>query len=91
MSALWLISSALSADDEKRESLKWCQRLQIIKGVADGLAYLHGHSHVCIVHRNIGSRDILLDHDMNAKISDFGLAVMLAPDTYAEVVVMSTQ
>ena len=77
-------------DETKRELLNWSKRLQIIKGIADDLVYLHGHSQMCIVHRDIKSSNILLDHEMNAKITDSGLALMLAPNTTAEVAVMGT-
>ncbi|CAO2145025.1 unnamed protein product [Urochloa humidicola] len=82
--------ASIFADGTKREMLNWSKRLQIIKGIADGLVYLHGHSQVCIVHRDIKASNILLDDEMNAKITDFGLALMLAPNTTAEVTVMGT-
>jgi serine/threonine protein kinase len=56
-------------DETKRELLNWSKRLQIIKAIADGLAFLHGHSQMCIVHRDIKASNILLDHEMNAKIT----------------------
>lgn len=77
-------------DETKRELLNWSKRLQIIKAIADALAFLHGHSQMCIVHRDIKPSNILLDHEMNAKVTDFGLALMLAPNTTAEVAVMGT-
>ncbi|KAL6908126.1 hypothetical protein ACP4OV_002296 [Aristida adscensionis] len=83
------LASAI-ADETRRKLQNWSKRLQIIKGIADGLAYLHGHSQMCIVHRDINPNNILLDHEMNAKISDFGLAIKLAPNTTADVVICGT-
>lgn len=82
--------ACIIADDSKRKFLNWSQRLQIIKGIADGLVYLHVHSQMCIVHKDIKASNILLDLEMNAKISDFGLARKLAPNVTAEVLVCGT-
>ncbi|XP_043694987.1 cold-responsive protein kinase 1-like [Telopea speciosissima] len=59
---------------EKRGTLNWKQRFNIIVGMARGLAYLHEEFHVCIIHRDIKSSNILLDDDFQPKIADFGLA-----------------
>ncbi|KAJ0952818.1 putative protein kinase RLK-Pelle-DLSV family [Helianthus annuus] len=57
-----------------KAKLTWPMRLNICKGIARGLVYLHDESHLRIIHRDIKASNILLDEDHNAKVSDFGLA-----------------
>ncbi|KAF0904561.1 hypothetical protein E2562_035456 [Oryza meyeriana var. granulata] len=71
-----------STDKTKGALLNWSKRLQIIKGLAEGLLYLHKDS--WIVHRDFKPSNILLDHDMNPKIADFGSAVTLVSDVAEE-------
>ncbi|KAI5605302.1 hypothetical protein BDE02_01G341400 [Populus trichocarpa] len=60
--------------DEHQIKLDWQTRKKILLGIAKGLAYLHEESRLKIVHRDIKATNVLLDKDLNAKISDFGLA-----------------
>lgn len=61
-------------DLAKRKLLDWNKRLNIIEGVAQGLLYLHKYSRLKVIHRDLKASNILLDDNMNPKISDFGMA-----------------
>jgi serine/threonine protein kinase len=60
--------------------LDWPTRQKICLGVAKGLMYLHEESIIKIVHRDIKTSNVLLDKELNAKISDFGLAKLNEDD-----------
>ncbi|KAL6859127.1 hypothetical protein ACP4OV_018129 [Aristida adscensionis] len=65
-------------DETRRALLNWDKQLVIIEGIAQGLLYLHKHSRLRVIHRDVKASNILLDSEMNPKISDFGLAKMFS-------------
>lgn len=64
----------MNVDPIKRETLDWEKRYNIIIGISRGLRYLHEGSEFPIIHRDLKSSNVLLDEQMQPKISDFGMA-----------------
>ena len=68
-------------NDKAAVEFGWTERLNLVKSVADALSYMHHDCSPPIVHRDISSKNILLDLEHEAYVSDFGTARLLKPNS----------
>ncbi|KAF5727990.1 leucine-rich repeat receptor-like serine/threonine-protein kinase [Tripterygium wilfordii] len=78
-------SLAFHLYNESYEPLDWDVRVHIALDVARGLEYLHDGAVPPVIHRDIKSSNILLDHSMRARVSDFGLSREEMVDKHAAI------
>ncbi|KAH1250624.1 putative LRR receptor-like serine/threonine-protein kinase [Glycine max] len=72
--------SNVMTESFKKQKLDWLARLRIAEDAAKGLEYLHTGCNPSIIHRDIKTGNILLDINMRAKVSDFGLSRLAEED-----------
>ncbi|XP_073226028.1 uncharacterized protein [Cicer arietinum] len=68
-------------DDKKALELDWYKRVDIVKGVASALSYMHHDCSPLLIHRDISSKNVLLSSNLEAHVSDFGTARFLKHDS----------
>jgi len=68
-------------DDEQAIAFDWSKRVNVVKGVANALFYMHHDCSPPIIHRDISSKNVLLDLEYVAHVSDFGTAKFLNPNS----------
>uniref|UniRef100_A0A0R0FM71 non-specific serine/threonine protein kinase n=1 Tax=Glycine max TaxID=3847 RepID=A0A0R0FM71_SOYBN len=68
-------------DDGQAMAFDWYKRVNVVKDVANALCYMHHECSPRIVHRDISSKNVLLDSEYVAHVSDFGTAKFLNPDS----------
>ncbi|XP_020102362.1 receptor-like protein kinase BRI1-like 3 [Ananas comosus] len=71
---------------KQKQQLDWAARKKIAVGAARGLAFLHHSCIPHIIHRDMKSSNVLLDENLEARVSDFGMARLVnALDTHLSV------
>ena len=78
------LQGILNDVSQGRRELEWLARHRISQGIASGLEYLHMYHRPRIIHRDIRPGNVLIDDDMEDRISDFGLAKVL-PDGHTQI------
>ncbi|XP_043708694.1 MDIS1-interacting receptor like kinase 2-like [Telopea speciosissima] len=68
-------------NNELALEMDWIKRVNVIKGVANALSYMHHDCSPPIIHRDISSNNVLMDEEYEASVSDFGTARLLKPDS----------
>ncbi|PON67341.1 Tyrosine-protein kinase [Trema orientale] len=78
------------SNDEEAAELDWAKRVNIIKGTAYALSYMHRDCVPPIVHRDVTSNNILLNSELEACVSDFGTAKLLDPNSSNKTILAGT-
>ncbi|CDP14155.1 unnamed protein product [Coffea canephora] len=77
-------------DESEAVELDWVKRVNLIKGIAGALSYLHHDCDPPIIHRDVSSNNILLNSQLEATLSDFGTARILELDSSNQTVIAGT-
>ncbi|XP_028758646.1 MDIS1-interacting receptor like kinase 2-like [Neltuma alba] len=69
------------SEETQAIALDWTKRIKVVEGVANASYYLHHGCSPPIVHRDLSSKNVILDSDYEAHISDFRTSKLLYPDS----------
>ncbi|KAL8545975.1 hypothetical protein ACS0TY_005911 [Phlomoides rotata] len=78
-------------DAAEAMELDWMKRVNVVKGIADALSYMHHDCTPPIMHRDISSSNILLNSKLESYVSDFGTARLLDPDSSNQTLLVGTR
>ncbi|XP_057781012.1 probable leucine-rich repeat receptor-like protein kinase At1g35710 [Salvia miltiorrhiza] len=78
-------------DESEAVELDWKKRVNVVKGIANALSYMHHDCTPPILHRDISSSNILLDSEFEGCLSDFGTARLLDPDSSNQTLLVGTR
>ncbi|XP_030958656.1 MDIS1-interacting receptor like kinase 2-like [Quercus lobata] len=68
-------------NDDLALKFDWYKRVNVVKGVASALSYMHHDCSSPIIHRDISSKNVLLDSEYESHVSDFGKARIMSSNT----------
>ncbi|KAG4937409.1 hypothetical protein AAZX31_18G237900 [Glycine max] len=77
-------------NDIEAVELDWTKRVNIVKGIAHSLSYLHHDCKPAIIHRDVTTKNVLLNLEMKACLSDFGIARLLKSGSFNRTVLAGT-
>ncbi|XP_047956802.1 probable serine/threonine-protein kinase PBL25 [Salvia hispanica] len=83
------LKSFLFDRHDGQKPLNWSERMKIAYGIAAGLEYLHEKADPVVIYRDLRSSNVLLTDTMSPKLSDYGLAKIVAGDNKMHMSVMT--
>ncbi|XP_048333237.2 MDIS1-interacting receptor like kinase 2-like isoform X1 [Ziziphus jujuba] len=69
------------SNEVRAAEFAWTKRINVVKGLANAILYMHHECCPAIIHRDISTKNVLLDDEYEAHISDFGAATTLDPES----------
>ncbi|PIN07363.1 Serine/threonine protein kinase [Handroanthus impetiginosus] len=78
-------------DEDEALELDWIKRVNVVKSIAHALSYMHHDCNPPILHRDVSTNNILLNSKLEARLSDFGIARVLDPDSSNQTQIAGTR